>query len=165
MVLDVYYYKNKDVTIMRENTKIIFIAVAFCLIVISGAIVYSQLNNNSNNTTNNTTNDTANNTTNITDNTTLNESNQTNTTNTQTNTKSQSTKKSSSKKSSSSSSSGNDGYHYSAQYGTYIKEWTDSSGSHMKSRDGKYEGHYNEKTGVLREKTPYGGWTSTNMKN
>ncbi|WP_162685815.1 hypothetical protein [Methanosphaera sp. BMS] len=43
----------------------------------------------------------------------------------------------STKKSSSSKGSSDDGYHYSQQYGTYIKEWEDSSGSHMKSRDGQ----------------------------
>lgn len=80
-------------------------------------------------------------------------------------TQSATTTKSSSQSSSSQKSSSNadDGYHYSAQYGTYIKEWEDASGSHMKSRDGQWEAHYNEKTGVLNEKTPYDGWTSNQM--
>ena len=67
---------------------------------------------------------------------------------------------SSSKKSSSSKRGSDDGYHYSEQYGTYIKEWEDCSGSHMKSKDGQWEAHYNEKTGAYSEKTPYDVWTS-----
>jgi len=56
-----------------------------------------------------------------------------------------------------------DGYHYSAQYGTYIKEWNDSTGYHMISQDGQWEAHYNEETGELKEKSPYNGWTTNQM--
>lgn len=139
---------------MREKSIIIIALIALlCAGIICGATLLTQENNKTNNTTNNTTN--------VTVNETLNQTNNTNNTTEaqqQSDTKSQSTKKSTSKDSS------DDGYHYSAQHGAYIKEWEDSSGSHMKSRDGKWEAHYNEKTGKLREKTPYDGWTSTQMK-
>ena len=135
---------------MREKGIIIIaLIVLLCAGIICGATLLTQDTNKTNNTTNNTTNVTINETANQTNNT-----NNTTEPQKQSNTKSQPTKKSSSKGSS------DDGYHYSEQYGTYIKEWEDSSGSHMKSRDGKWEGHYNEKTGEFREKTPYDGWTS-----
>lgn len=78
-----------------------------------------------------------------------------NTTDTSNTTASTSTGKTNTKKSS--SGSDDDGYHYSAQYGTYIKEWNDGDGEyHMKSRDGKWEESYNEKTGKFKSKSPYG---------
>lgn len=93
-------------------------------------------------------------TNNTTNNTTLN---LTNTTDSQQeySTKSQSSVKSSSK------SDDDDGYEYSAQYGAEIKYWTDSDGiGHMHSRDGQWEGIYNERTGEITEKSPYDGWTT-----
>lgn len=79
----------------------------------------------------------------------LTESTDNNTSNYQTTTtnKKSSTKKSSSK----SSSSSNGGYRWSAQYGDYIKEYTDSNGvQHIDSKKG-YTSSYNPRTGVLKE--------------
>lgn len=75
------------------------------------------------------------------------------TNNTSSNNQTTTTKKSSTKKSSSkSSSSSNSGYKWSAQYGDYIKEYTDSKGvQHIDSKKG-YKASYNPKTGVLKEK-------------
>lgn len=138
-----------DLSIRTNALIIIAITILICISAICATIIFTQNPSDMNNSTNNSTN--------ITNNTTLNDSNSTNNT---TDTQKSSTKKQSSTKKSSSSKNSGDGYHYSAQYGTYIKEWEDSEGSHMVSKDGDYEVHYNEKTGAYREKTPYDGWTS-----
>ena len=82
--------------------------------------------------------------------TSLNDTNDTNNTTTTTaNANTKTTKKSSSTK--------DDGYHYSEQYGTYIKEWTDNDGvSHMQSRDGQWKESYDERTGHYQSQSPYG---------
>lgn len=64
-----------------------------------------------------------------------------------------STKKSTTKKSSTSkaSSNKNNGYKWSAQYGDYIKEYTDSNGvQHIDSKKG-YKSSYNPKTNEFKE--------------
>ena len=78
----------------------------------------------------------------------LTNSNNTTQDNQTTTTTTSSSKKSSSSKSSSSS---NNGYKWSAQYGDYIIEYTDSDGvQHIDSKKG-YKSSYNPKTGVLKE--------------
>lgn len=122
--------------------------VVILMIVGITAVTITQ-NSTENNTTNNTTvNTTTNNTTvNATNNTTSNNTNST-------------TSKSSSKKSKSSESSDDSGdYHYSAQYGTYIKEWDDGHGnSYMRSKNGEFYEHYNERTGFYEYNYPGEGY-------
>ena len=81
----------------------------------------------------------------------INNSNNNTTSNNQISTKktTTTTKKTSSKYNSGSSSD----YKWSAQYGDYIKEYTDSKGvQHIDSKKG-YKSSYNPKTGVLKEET------------
>ncbi|WP_308855440.1 hypothetical protein [uncultured Methanosphaera sp.] len=67
-----------------------------------------------------------------------------------------SSKKSSSKSSSKSSGGGDDGYHYSPQYGQYVKSYTTSDGvQHIRGRDGYHE-YYNPATGHIHSKFPNG---------
>ena len=67
-----------------------------------------------------------------------------------------SSKKSSSKSSSKSSGGGDDGYHYSPQYGQYVKSYTTSDGvQHIRGRDGYHE-YYNPHTGHIHSKFPNG---------
>ena len=121
---------------MRERSLLILaVGIILCVSVISATIL---LGNNGNSTdSNNTT--VVNNSSNIS----LNESNNT-TNNTSTQTTTKKTTGSSSKKSNSDS-----GYHYSEQYGDYVKEYTDSNGvQHIDTKGGIKES-YNPKTNVL----------------
>ena len=134
---------------IRRNSLIMIGVTVVVVLVIIGvtAAVITQNSTENNTTTNNTTVNATNNTTvNATNNTT---SNNTNTTST----------KSSSKKSKSSSSDDDSAYHYSAQYGTYIKEWDDGHGnSYMRSKNGEFYEHYNEKTGFYETNYPGEGY-------
>lgn len=85
----------------------------------------------------------ANITINLTQNNTENDTNNTTTTTTKSTTKKKSS--STTKK----SSSGNDGYHYSPQYGDYVKEYIDNKGvQHINMKSGGHES-YNPKTNIL----------------
>ena len=126
---------------------IIGVTAIIIVLIISVSVAVITHNSTVNNTTNNTTvNTTTNNTTvNATNNTTSNNTNST-------------TSKSSSKKSKTSKSS-DDGYHYSDEYGTYIKEWDDGHGnSYMRSKNGEFYEHYNEKTGFYETNYPGEGY-------
>ena len=127
---------------------IIGVTAIIIVLIINVSVAVITHNSTVNNTTNNTTvNTTVNNTTlNATNNTTSNSNNTSNT-------------KSSSKKSKNSESSddvhsiyeGSDKYHYSAQYGGYIKEWRDSKGNyHLRGRDGVLREDYNTHTGEFK---------------
>ncbi|WP_323735887.1 hypothetical protein PXD04_08330 [Methanosphaera sp. ISO3-F5] len=120
----------------ERNLIIICITAIICAAILSFTII--SYNNTAK--INETVNNSSNNTTNIT----LNESK--NHTNNTTSTTTKSTSKSNSK--SSSKSNSNNGYKWSAQYGDYIREYTDSEGvQHIESKGGMKES-YNPKTGV-----------------
>lgn len=144
----IYYNINNGLEVfdIRRNSLIMIgVTVVVILVIIGVTAAVITHNSTANNTANNTTvNNTVNNTTmNATNNTTFN----TNTTST----------KSSSKKSKSSSSDG--GYHYSAQYGTYVKEWDDGHGnSYLKSKNGEFYEHYNNRTGFYEYNYPGEGY-------
>ena len=127
---------------------IIGVTAIIVVLIICVSVAVITHNSTGNNTTNNTTvNTTTNNTTvNATNNTTSNSTNST-------------TSKNSSKNSKSSESSddvhsiyeGSDEYHYSAQYGGYIKEWRDSKGNyHLRGSDGVLREDYNTHTGEYK---------------
>ncbi len=126
---------------------IIGVTAIIVVLIISVSVAVITHNSTGKNTTNNTTVNTTNNTTvNATNNTTSNSTNST-------------TSKSSSKNSKNSESSddvhsiyeGSDEYHYSAQYGGYIKEWRDSKGNyHLRGSDGVLREDYNTHTGEYK---------------
>ena len=132
----------------RKLMIIIGVTVVLVILIIIGTAAVITYNSTGSNTTNTTTVNTTNNTTvNATNNTT--NSNNTNST----------SSKSSSKKSKNSESSddvhsiyeGSDKYHYSAQYGGYIKEWRDSNGNyHLRGCDGVLREDYNTHTGEFK---------------
>lgn len=142
--------------IERKSMIIIGVTAIIIVLIISISVAVITHNSTGNNTTNNTTvNTTTNNTTvNATNNTTSNSTNSI-------------TSKSSSKNSKSSESSddvhsiyeGSDEYHYSAQYGTYVKEWDDGHGnSYLKSKNGEVYEHYNNRTGFYEYNYPGEGY-------
>lgn len=143
-------------SIERKSMIIIGVTAIIIVLIISISVAVITQNSTGNNTTNNTTvNTTTNNTTvNATNNTTSNSTNSI-------------TSKSSSKNSKSSESSddvhsiyeGSDEYHYSAQYGTYVKEWDDGHGnSYLKSKNGEFYEHYNNRTGFYEYNYPGEGY-------
>lgn len=136
---------------------IIGVTAIIIVLIISISVAVITHNSTGNNTTNNTTVNTT-----TTNNTTVNATN-----NTTSNSTNSITSKSSSKNSKSSESSddvhsiyeGSDEYHYSAQYGTYVKEWDDGHGnSYLKSKNGEVYEHYNNRTGFYEYNYPGEGY-------